>query len=60
MRDLTPCSKDLIWLEENLLGEFGDGGTGNGAIKSVSSSHTKEKKDGCQWGIFQNFDFFSK
>ena len=27
-RDLTPRSKDLIWLEENLFGEFGEGGGG--------------------------------
>ena len=52
-RDLTPRSRDITWYSENLLGEFGEGGAGNGAIKSVSSSHTKEKKDGCQRGIFQ-------
>ena len=53
-RDLTPRSRDITWYSENLLGEFGEGGggAGNGAIKSVSSSHTKEKKDGRQWGIF--------
>ena len=59
-RDLVLRSRDITWYSENLLGEFGEmGGAGNGTIKSVSSSHTKEKKDGCQWGIFQNFDIFS-
>ena len=54
VRDLTLRSRDITWYSENLLGKYGEmgGGTGNGAIKSVSSSHTKEKKDGCQWGIF--------
>ena len=36
------------------------GGVGNGALESGSSSHTKEKKDGCQWGFSQTLIFFSK
>ena len=43
-----------------MLGEFGEGGSGNGALVSGSCPHTKEKKDGCQWGFFTNFDIFSK
>ena len=58
-RDLTPRGKDITWYSENLLGEFGEmGGAGNGAIKSASSSHTKEKKMAANGAFLQTLIFF--
>ena len=46
--------------EENLLGEFGEGGrAGNGSFASGSCPYTKEK-DGCQWSFSQTLIFFQK
>ena len=61
-RDLTPRSRDITWYSENLLGKFGEvggEGAGNGAIKSASSSHTKENKMAANGAFFTNFDIFS-
>ena len=59
-RDLTLRGRDITWFSENLLGEFGEmGGAGNSAIKSASSSHTKENKMATNGAFFTNFDIFS-
>ena len=47
-------------LKKTCLVSLERGGAGNGALESGSCPHTKEKKDGCQWGFFTNFDIFSK
>ena len=58
-RDLTPRSRDITWYSENLLGGFGEvGGGGYGAIKSASSTHTKENKMAANGAFLQTLIFF--